>query len=657
VVGAALAAALSVGVAGSAPARQSGAAAAPLTVTSPGGGLVVTIGTDGVLTWSVAHRGRTLIRPSRLALTLGDGRVLGAAPAVTGTSTRSVSQVLKPVVAYRRAQIADRFEERRVDFAGDFSLIVRAYDDGVAYRFVTRLPGEVTVRDEDFTLGFEADHLVIFPEEVSLLSHQEREYKRLRIGEIGATRFSSLPALVVVEGGAKVAITEADLFDYPGMDLKSGPEVHSLRGLFPAYPRKVQLGRDRDERVLEREDYIARTRGTREFPWRVLVVADRDETLLDSDIVFRLASESQIADTSWIRPGKVAWDWWNANNLYGVPFRAGVNTDTYKHYIDFAAEHGVPYIILDEGWYKLGDLTAVVPEVDMAALAAHARQRNVGLIMWVVWKTLDQQLQPALDQFVRWGVKGIKVDFMQREDQWMVNFYERVAREAAARHLLVDFHGAYKPTGLYRTWPNVVTSEGVLGLEQSKWGPLASPDNAVTFPFMRMLAGPVDYTPGAMHNATRTEFQPIFNRPMSQGTRAHQLGMYVVFESPLQMLADSPSNYRKEPDSLAFLSSVPSVWDETQVLSAAVGEHILVARRSGREWFVGALTGWQPRDVEVDLGFLGAGSFSADVHRDGPNADRVGVDCVREPRTVTAADRLRVHLAPGGGLAIRIVPR
>ena len=410
---------------------------------------------------------------------------------------------------------------------------MRAYDDGVAYRFVTRLPGEITVRDEDVTLGFEGDHLLYFPEEASLQSHQEREYKRLRISEVGPTRFASLPALVAIEGGPKVAITESDLFDYPGMDVKSGPEVHSLQGLFPAYPRQVRLEGDRDELVVEREPYIARTRGTREFPWRVLVVAERDETLLDSDIVFRLASESRIADTSWIKPGKVAWDWWNANNVYGVPFRAGINTDTYKHYIDFAAEHGIPYVILDEGWYKLGDLTAVVPEIDMPAVAAHAKQRNVGLVMWVIWKTLDQQLQPALDQFARWGVKGIKVDFMQREDQWMVNFYERVAREAAARHLLVDFHGAYKPTGLYRTWPNVVTSEGVLGLEQSKWGTAASPDNAVTFPFMRMLAGPVDYTPGAMQNATKADFRPIFNRPMSQGTRAHQLAMYVVFESPL----------------------------------------------------------------------------------------------------------------------------
>ena len=414
------------------------------------------------------------------------------------------------------------------------------------------------------------------------------------------------------------------------------------------------MDRDRTERVTERAPFIAKTKGTRQFPWRVLVVADRDSVLLDTDIVYRLASETKMTDTSWIKPGKVAWDWWNFNNIYGVPFRAGVNTETYKHYIDFAAEHGLEYIILDEGWYKLGDLMSVVPEIDVNALAAHAKARNVGLVMWVVWKTLDEQMEPVLDQFEKWGVKGIKVDFMQREDQWMVNYYERVAKAAARRHLLVDFHGAYKPTGLYRTYPHVVTSEGVLGLEQSKWSDGASPTNAVTFPFLRMMAGPVDYTPGAMMNATKADFKPIFNRPMSQGTRCHQLAMYVIFESPLQMLADTPSNYRKEPESLAFLSKVPAVWDETRVLSATIGEHIVTARRSGKDWYVGALTNWDARDLEVDLSFLGVGSFLAEIHRDGPNADRVGVDYVREMKTVSAADRLKVHLAPGGGLAIRI---
>jgi alpha-glucosidase len=629
----------------------------PFTIASPGGAIVATLATDGQLTWSIALRGREILKPSRIAMTLDGGRVLGDRAAVTGTATRAIDRALKPTVAAKRAEVRDRFNERRVDFAGGYSLIVRAYDDGVAYRWATKLPGDMTVIGEDVTLAFAQDHSLYFPEETSFQSHQERQYRRLRISELKQGQFSSLPAMADLGGGAKAVLTESDLFDYPGMDLTVGAGPNTLKGLFPAYPRKVVLERDRDEKVVEREDYVARTRGTRDFPWRVLVITERDADLISTDIVFRLASETTMADTGWIAPGKVAWDWWNDLNVYGVPFKAGINTDTYKHYIDFAAENGLQYIILDEGWYKLGDLLSVSPGVDMETLAAYARQKRVGLIMWVIWKTLDLQMQPALDQFEKWGVKGIKVDFMQREDQWMVNFYERVAREAAKRKLLVDFHGAYKPTGLYRTWPNVVTSEGVLGLEQSKWGDMASPDNAVTFPFMRMLAGPVDYTPGAMINATKRDFRPVHNRPMSQGTRCQQLAMYVVFESPLQMLADSPSNYRREPESLAFLSAVPTTWDETKALDAKVGEYILLARRHGREWYVGALTNWNARDLEIDLSFLGAGTFQAEMFRDGANADRAGVDYARAQLEVTAQGRLNVHLAPGGGFVAHITPR
>ncbi len=437
-------------------------------MASPNGTIVVSVAAGSDLRWSVDVAGKPVLLPSSIGLTLDAGRVVGALPKVRATTTRTVDQVLRPVVRVKRAEVRDRFNERRIDFAGDYSLIVRAYDDGVAYRFVTKIAGDIEVRAEDASFKFAGDHRLYFPEEDSFLSHQERSYKRLRIAEVG-TRFSSLPAIVETDG-PKIAITEADLFDYPGMDLTGGSEPNSLKGLFPYYPAKVELGRDRDEKVVERESYMAKTAGTREFPWRVLVVAAADTTLLDTDIVYRLASESRIGDTSWIRPGKVAWDWWNFNNVYGVPFRAGVNTDTYKHYIDFAAENGIEYVILDEGWYKLGDLMTQMPGIDMEAIAAYARQKKVGLVMWVIWKTLDLQMAQALDQFEKWGVKGIKVDFMQREDQWMVNYYERVAREAAKRHLLVDFHGAYKPTGLYRTYPNVVTSEGVLGLEQSKWG-------------------------------------------------------------------------------------------------------------------------------------------------------------------------------------------
>jgi alpha-glucosidase len=630
------------------------AASNSFSVTSPDGSIRVTIHAGSELTYSVSVGGRQILHPSSISITLASGQVLGKPAIVTGSDTRSVDRLIRPVLKIKRAEIRDCYNEVRVDFKAGFSLIVRAFDDGIAYRFSTALPGEITIADEQSTYRFAEDALLYFPEEESLISHQERLYKKTRISEIKAPRFSALPALVKLSDGLNVVITESDLLDYAGMDLTADNEENSLRGLFPRYPTKVQLKGDRDEVVLQRADYIAKTRGTRSFPWRILAIAAQDRTLIDTDIVYRLASETTSPDTSWIKPGKVAWDWWNANNLHGVPFRAGVNTETYKYYIDFAAAHGIEYVILDEGWYKLGDLMSVVPEMDMEALAAYARERKVGLILWVIWKTLDRQMEAALDRFVKWGIKGIKVDFMQREDQWMVNFYERTAREAARRRLLVDFHGAYKPTGLSRTYPNVLTSEGVKGLEHNKWSEDASPENAVTFPFIRMLAGPVDYTPGAMINAAKGSFARIFNRPMSQGTRCQQLAMYVVFESPLQMLADSPSNYLREPESLEFLSAVPSVWDETRVLDARLGEFILLARRHGAEWYVGALTNWTERDMVLDLSFLGSGSFQADIYRDGPNADRVGVDYQCEKRTVSSADRVRIHLAPGGGWAARI---
>jgi alpha-glucosidase len=626
------------------------------TIASPNGAIVVTVTPSPSLTYSVALRGTEIIAPSPIGMTLAGGETLGANAVLVGSTPQSVDRVLRPVAPTKRSQVRDHFNERRFDFRGDYSLVVRVFDDGIAYRFAMRRPGEITVTSEQTTFRFRGNPLVYFPEETSLISHQERLYKKLRLAEIASSQFSGVPVLVALDGGPRIAITEADLLDYPGMDLKGGGDG-SLVGTFAAYPLKTQMDRDRTENVTERADYIARTKGTREFPWRTIVVAERDATLLESDIVYRLASPTALTDTSWIRPGKVAWDWWNYNNVYGVPFRAGVNTDTYKHYIDFAAENGLEYVILDEGWYELGNLMKVAPAMDMDALAAYARQKNVGLILWVVWKTLDQQLQPALDQFVKWGVKGIKVDFMQREDQWMVNYYERIAREAASRKLLVDFHGAYKPTGLYRTWPNVVTSEGVLGLEHDKWSADSSPDHTVTFPFIRMLAGPVDYTPGAMMNATKADFKPIFNRPMSQGTRCQQLAMYVVLESPVQMLADSPSNYRKEPESLTFISKVPTVWDETRVLSAAVGEHILVARRSGADWYVAGMTNWTARDLELDLSFLDTGGYDADLFADGPNADRVAVDYTRTQRRVTSADKIALHLAPGGGFAAHFVRR
>jgi len=347
----------------------------------------------------------------------------------------------------------------------------------------------------------------------------------------------------------------------------------------------------------------------------------------------------------------VAWDWWNDWNIHGVDnsFESGVNTETYKYYIDFASENGIEYIIMDEGWYVLGDLMNVVPEIDMEEIMAYAKEKNVGVILWVIWKTMEDQWAESFDQFEKWGVKGIKVDFMQRDDQWMVDYYWRVAEEAANRKMLVDFHGAYKPSGLRRTYPNVITREGVRGLEQTKWSELQTPTHNVTLPFIRMVAGPIDYTPGAMVNSTEKNFKASWSQPMSMGTRCHQLAMYVVYESPLQMLCDNPSNYKKEPQAMKFLSQVPVVWDATIVLSGEIADHILVARQKENKWYIGGMTNWDSKELELDLSFLGSGVYVMEIWKDGKNAHRYASDFAKEMKKVKSSDKMKIKLAPGGG--------
>jgi alpha-glucosidase len=454
---------------------------------------------------------------------------------------------------------------------------------------------------------------------------------------------------------------EADLFSYPGMFVVGGSEGERiLRGKFSPYPKKeAALKRsyadERDFAVIEAEEFIAKTSGKRSYPWRVLVITDDDRHLVENETVFKLARPLAIKDTSWIKPGLVAWDWWNANNITGVPFKAGINTETYKAYIDFASDYAIPYIILDEGWSRTtGNIVETSPDIDLPELVRYSRAKGVGLVLWVLSNPLNNRMEEALDLYSRWGVKGIKVDFMQRDDQKMVDFYWRLAERAAEHRLLVDFHGAYKPAGLRRAYPNVLTREGLCGLEHNKWSRDETPHQDLILPFVRMVPGPMDYTPGAMANAQAKDFAPIFDVPMSQGTRAHQLAMYAVYESPLQMLADSPSRYRKEDECVAFISRMPVVWHETRVLAGKVGEYIAVARRHGDSWYVGAMAD-EPVSLEVTLDFLDK-TYRAVIFRDGPNAERNGVDYEREEKILHPDNSVRIVMARGGGWIARLDP-
>jgi alpha-glucosidase len=622
------------------------------SLQSPNRKIEIRITSTNRISYSVSLNEKTLLRDSTLSLTI-DQQTLGLDPKVKDTKRRAVDQEIAVPVPRQSSRLREAYNELRLQMQGNYAIVFRAYNEGVAYRWETTLPGnEVKVHDEEVSFNFAGDYNVYYPREESFFSHNERKFLFLPLSEIAPGAIASVPAIVDANG-TRLAIADSDVEDYPGLWLR-GNSKQTLSGVFPPYPLKEELTRDRDFKITQAADYIAVTKGTRTYPWRVIGIAEKDADLISNQLVYLLAAPSRVADPTWIKPGKVAWDWWNANNIYGVNFKAGVNTQTYKYYIDFASKYGLEYIILDEGWYKLGDLLTAVPSIDMQDLMQYARQKHVGIILWVVWKTLDDQFDAAFNEFEKWGVQGIKVDFMQRDDQKVINFYHKVCREAARRRMVVDFHGAIRPATMTRTWPNLLSTEGVLGLEQCKWSDICQPEHNVTLPFTRMFIGPMDYTPGAMVNATQQTFAHIFNQPMSLGTRCHQLSMYVIYESPLQMLADTPSNYLREPEMMEFLGPVPSVWDETRVLDAKMGDYLLLARRKGRDWYVGAMTDWTARELEVEFSFLPDGAFQLDAFEDGPNANRRASDYRKVTSRITKAAKLKIKLAEGGGWVARI---
>ncbi|TAJ12061.1 glycoside hydrolase family 97 protein [Marinilabiliaceae bacterium JC017] len=621
---------------------------------SPDKKLTVAVNVGESVWFSLNNGEEKLILPSAIALELEKGLVLGENCKVIKKATKTVNNTLKPVITQKSASVIENYNELKLVFDKDFSLLFRAYNEGVAYRFETAIEGDIVVKSEKGDYRFAENFLTYWPKEYRFHSNNQVYYHFQSLAELGDEDLGSLPLLIDCLEGTKLVIGETGLVDYPGMWF-NGAQGNNLSITNPGYPKKTEQVNDRDVFVREREEYIAKTSGTRAFPWRYIAVADKDEELISNQLSWLLANPCQIEDPSWIKPGKVAWDWWNANMVYNVDFRSGVNTETYKYYIDFAAEYGIEYIIMDEGWYVLGDLMNVVPEIDMEELSSYAEEKGVGIILWVVWKTLDDQLDEALDQFAKWGIKGIKVDFMDKDDQWMVNYYHRIAEAAAKRKILVNFHGAYKPAGIRRMYPNVLTREGVNGGEQYKWSMRQTPEHNLITPFSRMVAGPMDYTPGAMTNAQEKDYKPIFDQPMSMGTRCHQVAMFVVYESPLQMLCDSPTRYYKERECTEFLSHIPTVWDETVPLKAKVSDYLAVARRNGDEWYVGAMTDWTGREITIDLSFLEKGKYKMIILKDGINADRCAMDYKKEVIEVTAGEQVTIKMAPGGGWAARIV--
>lgn len=640
-----------------------------VSIKSPNGkiNLRVEVGKERIA-YSVSHEATHVLDLSPVAMILANGEVLGHNPVLKTVEERHVKEVIGTTL-YKKREIINEYNEAALYFKGGFKLLFRSYNDGVAYRFETDRKGEMVVANEEVNFSLNSNHSALIPyvrgrkdavgdeTERQFKSSFESYYDSTTVAQMDAKRLAILPLMVALDDGKKMVISEANLEGYPGMYLKGGNGLASLKGVFATYPKRVVQGgyNNLQLEVQERENFIAKTQGKRAFPWRLIAISERDADLADNDLVYKLADSSRIGAAEWVKPGKVAWDWWNDWNISRVDFKAGINNQTYKYYIDFAAAHHIEYVILDEGWATLGraDLMDVIPDINIKELVEYGQSRGVGIVLWVGYAAIEKDMEAVCRHYAELGVKGFKVDFMDRDDQLTVDFYYRLASVAAQNRLMLDFHGAYKPTGLNRTYPNVVNFEGVAGLEQMKWSSPAVDQMKydVTIPFIRMVAGPMDYTQGAMRNAAKKNYAPVYAEPMSQGTRCHQLAQYVVFESPFNMLCDSPTSYMREEECTGFIAGIPTVWDRTKVLDGKVGEYIAVAREKHGRWYVGAMTCWTPRTIALDLSFLGEGNFVLELFRDGANADKVASDYKKEVVAVPADRKLLVTMAPGGGFA------
>lgn len=638
-------------------------------LASPDGQLVVTIQDGEKLTWSIRYQENDILLPSAIALEGMDARnekkVVGFGTNVkAGKPARTSVNSSFATPFYKKAEVKDCYNAMTLKLNGGFSIEVRAYDEAAAYRIISRQSKPFIVKHETAEFRFAKDYQSFIPYVNDNRNGErycysfESYYDEAPLSKMFADSLAITPLMVDLGNGLKATIMEGGLENYPGMFLKKG-EGHSLESVFAPIPTKEIIGGHARLNLIptERANYIASIeQPKRTFPWRAVLVTTKDTQLADNDMAQRLAPACKIADTSWIKPGKVAWDWWNTCNLTGVDFEAGMNTPTYKAYIDFAAQHKLEYIIIDEGWSgKESLLEDLNPDIDLKAIIAHGAAKGVDVILWASWRNSIKHLEEAFKHYAEMGVKGFKVDFFDRDDQLVIASVEEIAQCAAKNKLLLDLHGL-KPYGIQRAYPNIVNFEGVKGLENAKWEPIVNgaplhdfPRYDVTAPFLRQLAGPMDYTPGATMNATRSHFRAINDHPMSQGTRVHQMAMYTLFEAPLQMLADSPSKYQKEPEYTEFIAQVPTTFDETIALKGEVGEHIAIARRKGDTWYIGVMTNWTPRDYSIDLSFLGEGSYQAEIFADGANAHRDATDYKRSVRNVQASDKLTFHLAPGGG--------
>ena len=630
-------------------------------LSSPDGTLKVEISAGNELAYQVMHGNDTILSHSNIGLVLENGTIVGKTPRITGERRRKIKDNIESPF-YRFKEFVATGNELDLKLKGGFGIIFRAYNEGVAYRFYTTQSSGIIIKEEQAEFNFKEDYTAYLPYTTNDKKPMAMAYQNVYdITPLSKAqpKLAFLPVTVDC-GSVKLTLLESDLEAYPGMFVQSQQGKYGLKGVFAPYPAKTDFYPWRkQEYVTETTDFISRSRGSRSYPWRVLAITEKDTDMPVNNLVYALASPNRIGDTSWIKTGKVAWDWWNDWNLKGVPFKAGINMDTYKYYIDFASRNGLEFIVLDEGWYdpKSGDMLTVIPELDLTELIAYGKSKGVEIVLWTVFNVLDSQLEAACKKYADMGIKGFKVDFLDRDDQTAVEMVYRIAEMTARYKLTLDLHGIYKPTGINRTYPHIINFESVFGMEEVKWTDIKNnmPLYDVTFPYIRMMAGPVDYTPGAMRNATKADWRAMYYTPASMGTRCHQLAAYIVHDSPFTMLCDAPTNYLNEQECVDFIASLPVEVDSTFIASGELGKYIVTVRKKDVNWYIGGMTNWDERDVQLDFSFLPEGmSYTAVLFKDGVNANKQAEDYRKETIRIDKDSRLTLHLASGGGFAMKL---
>ena len=626
------------------------------SIFSPDNKIEIRVKAAPEMMWSIYYKNKQILKESKIAMQLNTFFDLGKSQKTINLQKTDIVDNIISIVPTKDLIYETHYKGIIFTFnisdLRDYQIEFRAYNDGVAYRFITNIENEVLIKKETIELNFPTDAIAYFPEEKSFVSKNEPLYKTLNLSSVDSGKIASLPMLVK-SNGINMLYNDNNVLDYPNMYVETKGDG-KIVGIFPKIIKEMRPSPrfpDRVEIVVKEEDIIANTFGKRAFPWRSFIISTDDAGLISSNLAFTLASVDKHRDESWIKPGRVVWDWYSANNDYKKEFNTAITTDTYKYYIDFAAKYGFEYILMGEGWSRsTTDIIHTNPNINLKEIIAYGKEKNVGVILWVLWKPLNESMDAIMKIYNKLGIKGISVSCMQRNDQYMVKFYEKVAKTSFKYHLIVDFHGSFKPIGIRKSYPNILSYDGVRGNEYNRISQSITPEYTLQIPFIRMAAGPMSFYPGTIRNTHKSSFKISKNEPMSMGTQTRQLAMFVIYESPLQILCDAPTLYEKESDIPKLISRIPTTWDETIVLDAKIGEKILMARRKGDVWYLAGMTNSSEQILNIKLNrFLPYGKYKVIMVKDGVYAKSNANAFTVFQTQLSHKNSLRIHMVQGGG--------